>query len=1574
MSSQNTVIFGDYETVSRCAATPTVTVWAARPVGSSSPPTHVVKAFHPSGKEPEETELSSERVLFFEAARTQAKVSAADRRHWAPILETGSHGEMAFLVTKFYRRSVRWLTERRFQLSSRTLHAVVSGVADGLLSLKRVCGRAHGNLKLSNVLIEGQGRITPSRVVLTDPLPRVRLDPQAGEVTDLHAIGAMIYQLVLRRPFRLMGGWPVQPSEAWTKLGRHGEAWREWCDRLLSPDLGKSKYSLEDLAGTLKPLGGARKLWAYAAAGVSAAAVILAVVALWPGRKWDEGAAARWNRLCLAYEAWFQPFLSDTKDSGRRARWQKDVHLARVLAERDRVKPGHHPREIADRADTSLPELAKNPTDETKTGKGIRKAKHSWEIVERVTKLVADWPRKDEVLQQAKQLGERGWEARSRYLASRVEGLAAVSAGHPPADLGEKIDAVLEVGERLGRYSADILGQRAELDRWRERIQGEGDEWRNRLLGRLDSAFLTDTRSRETPCSQEDLADLQRRLPEVVEGAESIAGDCDAIQHSREVVQRCGDKVLSRLEHCLGEQITSRVDASRQDNVEALVSHVRQVAKTVKDISALCGRITVARETAEREGSQWNSTVLAGLGAFVDTEGSPTEDLDELRRALEEVESVSTRLVEFLEGDWQTEVAQELFFNDGEVPLPPDGVPDENTITTWLDQVKGYYRLAEDPLGDWNPRAVVDTITSVLEDGRSQGELTQAQHDDFLGKLVQLQRELKEIHASPKIRKNLDEIKARAKSVDASLAALRSEVDEACGLSRSQMAAFIDTICIPPISGSRVVNAEWEKRRDHLLRSLSEDLCQEWSGERERILQGLIENRAEFSSVRPKVSALRDFLAAQEAAPPGALSDREGWRSNLTELTEDRREEALAECLSAIVWKEGLPDAATTDSTRIERIRDDFRRLLADVEEVENLLIAGESRLSACYGIDGTPVGEEKTARELYEDCKQNPAFRKEPALQALEPARHLELLEKVSALQDRVQLVSYAKSNRCDLAVTAWRKLGKLSERPWPADFQELDEESKISQGLASAFEQIVSPRKEVLQKELSGERARRWLVCFGHMMADRSVSVKDKDDRLASLIKAGKGFGVKDEALPSWVLYDILLHDLRSTSFAELSEEEALARKSLFIGEVKKLPGSVRDRGFVGELIGRLESLSVGPDGAREAGLDAAGPASVGWTRSAVTGESVEYLWTSSTGTKHTLRFVLLRPQQSQRSPCYLCTTEVSLGLFTDWVSHKRKWDDVRSGGFLYNYGADGEDGRKGPRVWEWLPDRAGIREVGQWLNLERSVRDIREQGREYATGITLGNPSKPSRRHPLNYVSPEGSLWFSRLIGCRLPTSPEWGTAHLAVAGVEPPKWNLRDATWARQRDHILQLQKEYRKTDWLLSGLKSWPWPDGDIFLPPSLTKRIPRGERAQPATSKNDGILWFEAVDSRGGVAFHHLVGNVGEIVLDSSDPSIAEFQNSSAPSAAEIRDLLRKHRSDVGVIGSSSLSPEEVNPLEANRLNGSGPQVVYSDVGFRLAFTAPGESPIWRLKGILDEKDWYLSSVPLRGDEPESSR
>jgi hypothetical protein len=146
-----------------------------------------------------------------------------------------------------------------------------------------------------------------------------------------------------------------------------------------------------------------------------------------------------------------------------------------------------------------------------------------------------------------------------------------------------------------------------------------------------------------------------------------------------------------------------------------------------------------------------------------------------------------------------------------------------------------------------------------------------------------------------------------------------------------------------------------------------------------------------------------------------------------------------------------------------------------------------------------------------------------------------------------------------------------------------------------------------------------------------------------------------------------------------------------------------------------------------------------------------------------------------------------------------------------------------------------------------------------------------------------------------------------------------------------------------------------WPDEGIFRPEQVT--IPTGPDAK-ARPETDGTLFFRPVNGAGGGTFHELVGNVAQFLCEAPD-AFDDLQDKS--SAAAIRKFLDQSPDSLFVIGGSALSPPDV-PLETP-LPVVHSDVGYSDVGLRLAFTAPARSLSERLAWVLAGQS-YLWEKP----------
>jgi len=245
--------YGNYETADELFHTPFATVYTARPAGASGAAEFVVKVANPShAHAPDEgAENRAADSEFLARAKIQ-QAAAAQGAGWAKIHERGTSDGTAFHVTDLYPRTAQKLISGRIVLNAAGLHHLTAAVARGLRELRDTSSQAHGNLKASNVLMSGSGEVAGARVVLTDPVRDPAPETEAGG--DIYAVGALIYQLVMHRPFR-HASWPVPDAMEWQRLGDAGDLWRTLCSSLLNPELPHRTDldGLERSLGALEP-------------------------------------------------------------------------------------------------------------------------------------------------------------------------------------------------------------------------------------------------------------------------------------------------------------------------------------------------------------------------------------------------------------------------------------------------------------------------------------------------------------------------------------------------------------------------------------------------------------------------------------------------------------------------------------------------------------------------------------------------------------------------------------------------------------------------------------------------------------------------------------------------------------------------------------------------------------------------------------------------------------------------------------------------------------------------------------------------------------------------------------------------------------------------------------------------------------------------------------------------------------------------------------------------------------------------------------------------------------------------
>ncbi|MCC6284007.1 MAG: hypothetical protein IT439_01705 [Phycisphaerales bacterium] len=246
--------FGRYETTRDLFRGGLGTVSIARLSGKGGKDDFVVKSMHVGDTVQNRADAQRAAQSFLDRAGALQKLTEAKAKHWAPLHEMGSGSGGAFYVTDRYPRSLEGLIGGRVRLDGAALYNIVSSIVQGLREVQQACGRGHGELKPTNVMLDRVGQVDKARVILTDPAAKGSGNAGADETGDVQALGRLLYQLILFTPYRELSGWPIGESPAWSAIGRNGKKWRELCNRIINPGATPGSLTLESVEQELKPL------------------------------------------------------------------------------------------------------------------------------------------------------------------------------------------------------------------------------------------------------------------------------------------------------------------------------------------------------------------------------------------------------------------------------------------------------------------------------------------------------------------------------------------------------------------------------------------------------------------------------------------------------------------------------------------------------------------------------------------------------------------------------------------------------------------------------------------------------------------------------------------------------------------------------------------------------------------------------------------------------------------------------------------------------------------------------------------------------------------------------------------------------------------------------------------------------------------------------------------------------------------------------------------------------------------------------------------------------------------------
>ena len=1403
--------YGGYETVRELYRSGLASSFSARGAGETAE-RYAVKLYQPFLADAMADRLQAEIDCFLDGARTQQKVASSGAQYWSAVHGVGTVEGGAFYVGDYHGRSVQQLITGRVKLSGAGLYQLIHAVVHGLSELKKACNRPHGNLKPSNILLAGKGSISKARPLLSDPAGADRLDPQMGDVVDFHALGEIIYQLVLHRTGKAMGGWPAPEGPEWSRLGKKGEQWRQLCNRLLNPNLAPNLLTFDDLLEDLQKLRQTEGI-PWLIVGPVAAAVLLAggaAVLLWPEAPpppWGQKEAAQWKSVCTDFGNWVEPLLSD-REEGRLKSWQDDPFLkSDVLPALGEVVKNANPRRIAAQAWGDVFKLGDNPPDQAKSRKAITQTVAAAAIYQTLRGYLAsdNWPAYARVCKSAKAFAASGWSSQAEYLQSLQQ-----MGDH---DVAARVQAILKVHADLKKI--DSLS--AQVDK----LVAAAQSWQEGGLKGLDKYVAGKLRAPPARAGADGIADLADRL-----------GDLQDAKGP-----------LSRLVRYIQSEQVKRLDM-------ALMRHrppfaVPSGAALTEDILR-SGLVTLESGKYDTKPDPRNPAWKAAVSdALTARRGDLTNLADAIAKLLK-----------------------------GETPPPAD----KQTLDAAVARVAVLQKAAEDIQArfadaggqtayNFDTREKIDQDIEAVDSGLK----------DLARSVGSVGMEVEEV------RKHI--LRTRAATLVEYQKALRS---------RSRISA----------TALAAIDEKWLAQRDALLKS-------------ETTVEGLAEK------VDRLEKCLRDIEGRFQSEIGAKLQQRPWNRALLTDDLDSRRKNAVASTLSYVDW----PKVFTGESDENFKAREDqlaanYDKWRADLAAVVPALNRIQDLLAEGYMLDEKPADGLAAIAETYQSVKGSVVLADPFASQSTGPIlARMTRLGQIGQLTAAAELLAAAASGKpgsFEAARAAWQRLGKLAPA-WPASPDDLKQEVEVRKNLDTLYGLLTGDaRKGALRAELAGESRRRWQEYFLTRSDPRQI-----ENAIARM--GDFGVSASDASLPGLAKYRLAMWDFRQQMIAgkrDLDDDAVKAAIAAFQSKVKAMPAEVNRMPELTALLGKLDELRLAKNNAID--LTKAGPGAAGWTMTEQAANTVTYTWP---GRDQKLTFARVTPKNGE--PCFLCTTEVSTGLFINVVMGLQKWSQMQQA-------MPAGDDVRGPR--SWIRGGGTIQIDPNWFPMIPPIL----AGKLYAPGLKV---DVPGALHPVQQVPVPVAVYFARLLNCRLPNSTEWQAAYEQdKAAASRKAYNLRDKTWLAQKAHDIALED---------SGDLVEPdmfYPDAGVYWPasiPAAQRKTGRDGEAWPNPA-DDGVLWFAKVVDDNQRVFQNLVGNVAEYVYEDSK-ALADLKD---PTIAQVKQLLQTG-GNAKVIGGSAMSPPQVPVDQPQALANPAGNECYSDVGLRLAFLAGRERIQTTLQKLL---------------------
>ena len=1085
--------FGRYETVLELHRSGFTVLYSGR-IAAGPEAKFAIKVFQPSILLLETEQAETESDLFLNSANVQQKTTASGAQYWAPIYECGSIPDGAFYATDKYDRSLQQLIDVRIALSSQALRKIVESAAKGLVELKQACGRPHGNLKTTNILIAGEGDISQTTIVLSDPLPDEHIEKAEHWDNDLRDIGEFIYQLVIHRPSPNVDGWQVPDSKEWAKLGKQAKDWRNLCNRLLNAHMKPGTMTIETLIEELarlekiKPVLSFRRLLiATGLVVIAGAAVFIIKPDIFPSKSAN---IKDWKQLFTEYVGLVEDLRSDLglpNGNEREKLWKNNPDLSIIV---EKVNKASYPYYIAYDNNVLEEDLNKIETEEDIDDFNIKEDKTidaliAIEIIKYFFDPKADpnsfrfyndpnspanrkeyqkWPLLVEIHDTANSFTKRGWQRSATYLQRLVDDIKP-----DPNIVVENVDKILELQPTLD----DMKSYWTKIEDNQKTIERTGEPILSRFLDYINQEPALGLGEADVNDVCKKLHDELWKIEQLSSDlAKSIEDNWKKLEENQNIIKSTGNPTLAKFPDYLQSKLASADLDILGSELEQISSLADKLAKFVEDNWQ---KLEDNQKTVENTGDP----ILAKFPDYIQSKLA-SADMDMLDRELEQISSLADELAKF---NWQ-KVDKEAFLND-------HGNDSEETLTnnTFIERlvvIKDYYYL------DPDPRDELIELIDRIEGNMPLARLSNPVEANICAENLKiLRQDIKEIEETPAIEKYRSNItdavdihKPKLKKLEERIIAATETPEKYHQRIRKQIVLSAEA--------SEEINKKWLTFRDSLLDSYP--------------LPALKESLGKYAELRQKIDdTTRSLVKLNEELQTELPSKLEvevkelDWNNKLKQFFDQERKETIIRIVENIPLQDEIPDISDLSFKQFSRTQfSKFQQLQVDLGGILEAFNKIEAGLDGCYLLsDKLPVIDE-TIQSLWGEWEHKDILKDPSINNALaELTKRIKDLEEIDKSNDRDRLgkIAIEPNSQNEAIYAAWTRLGELTDLQWPDTDQEWARDKEIQEVLRAKLLTIKGENRAIeLGSTLEDVSLKREKIYRGANIRRHKTVVKSK------------------------------------------------------------------------------------------------------------------------------------------------------------------------------------------------------------------------------------------------------------------------------------------------------------------------------------------------------------------------------------------------------------------------------------------------------------------------------------------------